>query len=77
MLKTSQEQEKNLFLNFFVQFSGRIWTVIGKGYFSHDRSHSRNVASAHRVMVLPFKWNLFKQNFCIVYCFFLWFYKKK
>ena len=25
------------------------WTVVGRGYFSHTSSHSKNVASAHRV----------------------------
>ena len=39
---------KNPFL--FVQISGRIWTVVGRGYFLHDSSHSENVASARRVL---------------------------
>ena len=26
------------------------WTVVGRGYFSHARSHSENVASARRVL---------------------------
>ena len=26
------------------------WMVVGKGYFSHDSSHSENVASAHGVL---------------------------
>ena len=25
------------------------WMVVGRGYFSHDSSHSKNVATAHRV----------------------------
>ena len=29
------------------------WTVVGKGYFSQDSSHSENVASARRVLHLP------------------------
>ena len=35
---------------FFVQISGRIWTVVSRGYFLHDSSHSENVASARRVL---------------------------
>ena len=35
--------------NLFVQMSGRIWTVVGRGYFSHASSYSENVASARRV----------------------------
>ena len=39
---------KNPFL--FVQISGQIWTVVSRGYFLHDSSHSENVASARRVL---------------------------
>ena len=49
MLETGQEKEKTRFLNLFVQISGRIWTVVGRGYFLHASSHSENVASACRV----------------------------
>ena len=49
MLQTGQEQEKKPFFSSFVQISGRIWTVVGSGYFSHASSHSENVASARRV----------------------------
>ena len=51
MLKTGQEKEKTRFLNLFVQISGRIWTVVGRGYFSHASSHNENysVASVRRV----------------------------
>ena len=42
---TVWEQEKMHFLNLFVQISGRIWTVISRGYFLHDSSHSKNVTS--------------------------------
>ena len=40
---------KNLFFNLFVQISGQIWTVVSRGYFLHESSHSENVASARRV----------------------------
>ena len=40
---------KTRFFSLFVQISGRIWTVVGRGYFSHASSHSENVASARRV----------------------------
>ena len=43
------KQEKNVFLDLFVQISGQIWTVVGRGYFSHDSSRRKNVASARRV----------------------------
>ena len=43
---------KNPFFNLFVQISGRIWTVVGRGYFSHASSYRENVASAHRVLSL-------------------------
>ena len=49
MLLTDQEQEKARFLNLFVQISGWIWAVVGRGYFLHASSHSENVASARRV----------------------------
>ena len=39
-----------VFVNLFAQISGRIRTVVGRGYFSHDSSHSENVASARRVV---------------------------
>ena len=42
-------EKKTRFLDLFVQISGRIWTVVGRGYFSHASSHSENVASARRV----------------------------
>ena len=48
-----QEQEKNQFFNLFIQISGRIWTVVGRGYFSHASSYRKNVASARRVTL---KW---------------------
>ena len=40
---------KNSFFNWFVQISGRIWTVVRRGYVSHASSHSENVTSARRV----------------------------
>ena len=52
MLETGQEQEKTRFFNLFVQISGRIWTVVGRGYFSHASSYRENVASARRVKTL-------------------------
>ena len=47
--KLVRNRKKNHFSNLFVQISGRIWTVVSKGYFSHASSHSENVASARRV----------------------------
>ena len=38
-----------VFLNLFVQVSGRIWTVVGRGYFSHATLYNENLASARRV----------------------------
>ena len=29
--------------------TGRIWTVVRRGYFSHASSYSENVASARRI----------------------------
>ena len=40
---------ENPFFNLFVQISGQIWTVVGRGYFSLYSSRSENVASARRV----------------------------
>ena len=40
---------KNPFFYLFVPISRRIWTVVGRGYFSHASSHSKEVASARRV----------------------------
>ena len=40
---------KKTIFNLFVQISGRIWMVVGRGYFSHDSLHGKNVASARRV----------------------------
>ena len=49
-LNQSRTGKSLFFLNIiFVQISGRIWSVVGRGYFSHASSHSENVASAHRV----------------------------
>ena len=42
---------KIVFFNVFVQISGRNWTVVGRGYFAHNSSHSENVASARRVQI--------------------------
>ena len=33
------------FFNLFIHISGWIWMVVGRGYFSHDSSHSENVTS--------------------------------
>ena len=33
MLLTGQEQKKTCFFNLLVQTSGRIWTVVDRGYF--------------------------------------------
>ena len=48
--------KKPVFFNLFVQISGRIWAVVGRGYFSHDSSHRGNVASARRVEVALVVW---------------------
>ena len=48
--------KKTVFFNLFVQISGRIWAVVGRGYFSHDSSHRGNVASARRVEVALVVW---------------------
>ena len=45
-----------VFFQLFVQISGRIWAVVGRGYFSHDNSHRGNVASARRVEVALVVW---------------------
>ena len=42
-------RKKPGFFYLFVQISGRIWTVVGRGYFSHDSSHSENIAPARKV----------------------------
>ena len=47
----SKNRKKNPFFNLFIQISGRIWTVVGRGYFSHASSHSKNVPSARRVII--------------------------
>ena len=47
--KPVENRLKPVFLNLFVQNSGRIWTVVGRGYFSHATSYRENVASARRV----------------------------
>ena len=45
------ENRKNpVFIIYSSRFSGRNWTVVCRGYFSHDSSHSENVASARRVL---------------------------
>ena len=49
MLETGQKRKKTRFFNLFVQISGRIWTVVGRGYFSHASYYRENVASARRV----------------------------
>ena len=48
--------KKNRFFNLFVQISGRIWAVVGRGYFSHDSSHRESVASACRVELALIVW---------------------
>ena len=50
--KPVENRKKTCFFNLLVQTSGRIWTVVGRGYFLHDSSHSKNVASARRVFVI-------------------------
>ena len=47
---------KKPFFQLFVQISGRIWAVVGRGYFSNDNSHRGNVASARRVEVALVVW---------------------
>ena len=47
--KPVKNRKKTGFFNLFIQISGRIWTVVSRGYFSHDSSNSENVASADRV----------------------------
>ena len=49
--KPFKKEKKPFFFNLLVQISGRIWTVVGSGYFLLDSSHSENVASAHRVLL--------------------------
>ena len=49
MHKPVKNKKKPGFFNLFVQISGRIWTVVGRGYFSHAISYRENVASARRV----------------------------
>ena len=39
-----------IFKNVAVHISGRIWTVVGRGYFSLTISYRENVASARRVI---------------------------
>ena len=40
---------KTRFFDLFVQMTGRIWTVVRRGYFSHAISYRENVAPARRV----------------------------
>ena len=47
--KPVKNRKKPGFFNLFVQISGWIWTVVSRGYFSHDSSNSESVASAYRV----------------------------
>ena len=49
-VKNRHGQVKTRFFYLFVQISGRIWTVVGRGYFSHASSYRENVASARRVV---------------------------
>ena len=55
--KPVENRLKPVFLNLFDQVSGRIWTVVGSGYFSHATSYRENLASARSVsgmlQVLP------------------------
>ena len=53
--KPVKNKKKPVFFNLFVQISGRIWTVVGRGYFSHASSYRENVASARRVSVTVFR----------------------
>ena len=62
-LNRSRTGKNPVFLSLFIQISGRIWKVVSRGYLLYDSSHSENVAFAHRVMLLPFKWNLFNRTF--------------
>ena len=39
----------DFFFNLFDQVSGRIWTVVGSGYFSYATSYGENLASARSV----------------------------
>jgi len=41
-----------VFFNLFVKISGRISTVVGRGYFSHSSSHSENVAVCSQGMYI-------------------------
>ena len=47
--KPVKNRKKPVF-NLFIQISGQIWMVITRGYFSHNSSHSKNVASARWVL---------------------------
>ena len=50
MFQAGREQVKTcFFLNLFDQVSGRIWTVVGSGYFSYATSYRENLASARSV----------------------------
>ena len=49
--KPAKNKKKPIIFNLFVQISGRIWTVVGRGYFSHTSSYRENVAFARRVNV--------------------------
>ena len=40
-LNRSRTGKNRGFFNLFLQISGRIWTVVGRGYFSHDSSHNK------------------------------------
>ena len=43
------KNRKNPFFNLFVQIAERIRTVVDKGYFPHDSSHSEDEASARKM----------------------------
>ena len=50
MFQAGREQVKTcFFFNLFDQVSGRIWTVVGSGYFSYAISYRENLASARSV----------------------------
>ena len=51
-LNRSRREKNPGFFNLFVHISGRIWMVVSGGYFLHDSSHSKNVASAFRVLAV-------------------------
>ena len=47
--KPVKNKKKPVIFKLFIHISGRIWTVVSRGYFLHANSYRENVASASRV----------------------------